>query len=317
MFQAETVYVKHIHSTLKCVDFAKECTVEITNRGIRFGVDESQSLQAHIFIDRGLFQKYIFEDDEENSNYLFKTRLAPLLQCLSIYTDGKDKQIYNPWDQQPSTNTMHKRGVVCKIHFEGIGYPFEWEVEEMAGYSTICELSTLEYEENIDVSRLATTLNTKVIMRSGWLYDALLELDNNLSESLMIETSSQKSTFILRCIGGMSTTEMEYPNEKNVLESFETNSEYTYTYRFSLIRQAIKALQAGTKVSLRIDENGTLNIQLMLVGQDGLCTFVDFRIAPLDLMIEDEGDDEGNLAENGYTEDDNDQEDYNTEEEDD
>lgn len=162
----------------------------------------------------------------------------------------------------------------------------------MAGYATACELLTMECEDDVDINRLASTLCTKIIMKSNWLYDALVELDNNMGENLIIHTSSQKSTFLLRCVGALSTTEIEYPNEKSVLESFETDSENTYSYRFSLIRHALKALQVGSKVNLRIDENGTLSIQIMLVGQEGLCTFVDFCIVPLDLVSEDEEEDE-------------------------
>lgn len=46
MFQAETVCLKQIQSTLRCIDFSKECTIEITSRGLRFVVEESQSLQG-------------------------------------------------------------------------------------------------------------------------------------------------------------------------------------------------------------------------------------------------------------------------------
>lgn len=46
MFQAETVCLKQIQSTLRCIDFSKECTIEITSRGLRFAVEESQSLQG-------------------------------------------------------------------------------------------------------------------------------------------------------------------------------------------------------------------------------------------------------------------------------
>ncbi|EEB07670.1 checkpoint clamp complex protein Rad1 [Schizosaccharomyces japonicus yFS275] len=292
MFEAETTQLKHIFLSLRCIDFVKECTVEIYKKGIKFGVDESQSLDAHIYLQKPLFTDFKvgnISGDEDEAVYAFKIQLQPLLHCLSIYAESKDRMSSMQWDQPNPTGFMKRHGTRCIIRYHGKGDTFDWIIEDATGYKTTCELNTMEENDAMKTEFIASRTTVKVIMKSKWLYDALLELDNNLSDSLLIKTLPEKSTFALRSIGSISSTEVEYPSARNVLESFKTMSEYVHAYRFSLVRHALKALQASSKASIQIDENGLLNLQLMLLSPQGLSSFVDFKILPLNL---NEGEDE-------------------------
>lgn len=89
----------------------------------------------------------------------------------------------------------------------------------------------------------------------------------------------------------------------NLLETFQLSDPSLVlktSYKFSLIQKAARAMSVASKVSLRVDTQGVLSLQLMIEvdGADGggagggnKC-FVDFRIVPL-VDEDDEEEDEG------------------------
>lgn len=56
---------------------------------------------------------------------------------------------------------------------------------------------------------------------------------------------------------------MDYPDDPDVLETFECDETISFSYRFSHITKTLKALQNSSKTSLRIDENGLLSLQFL------------------------------------------------------
>ena len=69
---------------------------------------------------------------------------------------------------------------------------------------------------------------------------------------------------------------MDYPNDRDVLETFECAERVQFAYRVRHITCALRALQSSLKTSLRIDDEGLLSLQFMMTGGPG--AFVEFRV---------------------------------------
>ena len=75
---------------------------------------------------------------------------------------------------------------------------------------------------------------------------------------------------------------MDYPNDRDVLESFECAKTIKFTYRVAHISCALRALQASLKTSLRIDDEGLLSLQFLMAGGPG--AFLEFRVRLLKVI---------------------------------
>jgi cell cycle checkpoint protein len=89
----------------------------------------------------------------------------------------------------------------------------------------------------------------------------------------------------IQATGTFGSTEMDYPNDRDVLETFECTESVSFSYRFGHISRTLKALQHSFKTSLRIDRDGLLSLQFLMPkpGKNGGGdAFIEFRCLALD-----------------------------------
>jgi len=148
----------------------------------------------------------------------------------------------------------------------------------------------------------------KIIFKSSlWLRDALSELDPSCEKITFISNpaadvariagqrrgnaegtaGASKPLFRIKASGDFGTTEMDYPNDREVLETFECSRPVSVSYRFAHISHAIRALQSSTKTSLRIEAEGLLSLQFLVPvpkarGGGSSDSFIEFRCMALD-----------------------------------
>ncbi|KAG5650882.1 hypothetical protein H0H81_010661 [Sphagnurus paluster] len=171
--------------------------------------------------------------------------------------------------------------------------------EDATGPTTTCEITTFDPEPHLELD----FDNSK--MSSSWLRDALSELDPSFDKLTFIgnppteevaSTSNPRQKKISREVskpmlriqaaGTFGSTEMDYPNDRDVLETFECIRNVRFSYRFQHISRTLKALQSSTKTSLRIDEDGLLSLQFLMPSPKPKGTsaeaFIEFRCLALD-----------------------------------
>ncbi|KXN88090.1 Cell cycle checkpoint protein RAD1 [Leucoagaricus sp. SymC.cos] len=190
-----------------------------------------------------------------------------------------------------------------RLTYTGAGYPLTLLIaEDASGPTTTCEISTYEPESYLDFGFDNERMVLKIILKSSWLRDALSELDPSYDKLTFIsnppemtdnpDTGGQrrrrnltKSILRIKAGGNFGTTEMDYPNDKEVLESFECTRSVSFSYRFSHIAKTLRAVSSSTKTSLRIDDDGLLSLQFMMPspkarGTDGgdSSAFIDFQV---------------------------------------
>ncbi|RDB24017.1 Cell cycle checkpoint protein RAD1 [Hypsizygus marmoreus] len=194
-----------------------------------------------------------------------------------------------------------------RLTYAGAGYPLTLLLaEDATGPTTTCEITTFDPEPHLELDFDNSKMVLKIILKSSWLRDALSELDPSFDKLTFIgnpppdaeaTTSRQKQRprdnekpmLRIQAAGTFGSTEMDYPNDRDVLETFECTRSVRFSYRFAHISRALRALQSSTKTSLRIDEEGLLSLQFLMPspkpkGAGGTSTdaFIEFRCLALD-----------------------------------
>ncbi|RUS30811.1 cell cycle checkpoint protein RAD1-like protein [Jimgerdemannia flammicorona] len=157
---------------------------------------------------------------------------------------------------------------------------------EDSGVITLCKITTFEPEPELDFDFNSTPSVQRVIMKSEWLRDAFNELDST-SDRVTFLISPERPFFRLSSFGVAGSTEMDYPKDTDVLESFYCTAIAQHSYRFSLIQHCLKALNASKKSSIRTNERGFMSMQFMIPTTDTLTSFVTFLFSPLETDLND------------------------------
>ncbi|KZT11577.1 Rad1-domain-containing protein [Laetiporus sulphureus 93-53] len=186
------------------------------------------------------------------------------------------------------------KGTGMRLTYAGPGHPVTLLVAEDAnGPTATCEVTTFDPEPILELDFNETPCIMKVILKSSWLRDALSELDPSCERLTIIcnpppppgraALPSSQARLRLQAIGNFGSTEMDYPNDKEVLETCECAEQISFSYSFRHISRAQRALQSSTKTSLRINEEGLLSLQLIMPSprfrDDGNSDgFIEFRV---------------------------------------
>lgn len=247
---------------------------------------------AHAFLEASLFSTYRFTlpEPSTSSTYTeiisFSISLAALMELLSIYNPSSQQNAFS------SSNNMLRMGGTLRITYQEFGSALDLVLEEN-GVITTCSLTTYEPDNLAELELEINCIPDKIIMRSEWLSDAMIELDSHGGDVLSIRQSPQRPWLRLSVKGILGSAQMDYPNDRSVLETFSCKADVKNSYKFSMIRPCLKAMAASEKVSIRTDDLGTLAIQFMIAIGEGRHSFVEFKILALD---EDEHENEGGDA---------------------
>ncbi|KAJ3759732.1 Rad1/Rec1/Rad17 [Lentinula raphanica] len=205
-----------------------------------------------------------------------------------------------------SSGSERKTGM--RLTYIGPGYPLTVIVaEDATGPTTTCEIATFDAESHLELPFDSEQMVLKIILKSSWLRDALSELDPSCDKLTFIGNPASEPdaglhpvkqrrirmqdapNFRIEARGTFGNTEMDYPNDRDVLESFECETPVKFSYRFSHIARTIRALQTSVKTSLRIDNEGLLSLQFLMPTPvsrmhqgKGTSNFIEFRCLALE-----------------------------------
>ncbi|KIK54531.1 hypothetical protein GYMLUDRAFT_249463 [Collybiopsis luxurians FD-317 M1] len=208
-----------------------------------------------------------------------------------------------------------ERGTGMRLTYIGPGFPLTVTLaQDASGPTTTCEIPTFDAEPHLELPFDSEKMVLKIILKSSWLRDALSELDSSCDKLAFIgnppeipeagaQTARQrqrarmqaKPNFRIEAAGSFGNTEarfirrMDYPNDRDVLESFECVNPVSFSYRFSHIARTMRALQTSVKTSLRIDDEGLLSLQFLMPSSTsrlnsggGTSNFIEFRCLALE-----------------------------------
>lgn len=264
-----------------------------------------------VFLDKSLFTTYSFtlpaqdNANEEDEHFYpeFQISLSSLLETLQIcgINDVKERSAsreqfgnHGSFTRGRSTSAFDNRVLgmtgTCRLSYAAEGDSLNIILEE-TDVTTSCELVTYEPESREDIPLQRDNLASKVIMRASWLHDAINELSSTTPDRLTIAASSTAPYFTLSSNGPLGSATVEFSNDPQLLETFQVPSRTVNTYKYSLIKNASKAMAIASKVSIRGDGQGVLSLQFMIDVEGGGVSFVDFRFVPY-VPEESEGEEE-------------------------
>jgi len=255
----------------------------------------------------------------------FDIQLATMIECLNIFrtsgyysvlhstisSDGDSKKKNwkgeDAWaaarDAKANDGGDSGKPTAMRMSYAGAGHPLTLLLaQDASGPKTACHLTTLEPEEQIELPFDDDKKIVRIIMKSTWLRDALSELDPKCDKltficsppSAPLATANSRftqrtaqPTLRLLADGTFGRTEMDYPNDRDVLETFECEQLTRFSYRFGHIARTQRALQNSVKTSIRMDEDGVLSLQFMMPsvkirGKESANQFIEFRCLALD-----------------------------------
>lgn len=239
---------------------------------------------------------------------VFEVQLDVLLECLNIFGTAGGNLLPKSGPSESKARGAKAKGgrggrdmvdlnanridnyftsskaTALRMSYQGEGWPLTLLLtEDVNGPKTTCEVTTLEPEPNLELPFDDDDKVVKLIMKSTWLREALSEIDASCDTLTIICTppggNRREPALRIHAIGSFGSTDMDYPNDREVLELFECAERVSFNYRFSHITRALRALQNSLKTSLRIDSDGLLSLQFMMPATQG--ALVEFKCLAL------------------------------------
>ncbi|KAJ3146579.1 ssDNA endodeoxyribonuclease [Geranomyces michiganensis] len=327
VFRARLDDVRALVSVLKAVAFKDKANCIITRDGMRFVVEDSHASQARCHLQQAHFRDYFFpsqhgsvvpqtlsmdvdgrSEDPATLEISFSVDIQTLLDCLTIFGGSSSNPFSSPAMQLraadlPGASQQQHSQAFRQLHHRDMDEKSSVAVRiscpldchelsltlEEKGVVTMCQLTTFEPEPLTDLhaSFAAQRIVGKVIMKSQWLRDAFSELDGT-SDTVTLLVSPAAPYFRLSASGLAGDTQMDYPKDTDVVESFHCMRTSTNNYKYSLLQPCLRALALSTKSNIRINETGFLSIQFMIPINENDISFVEYLVSPL--VDEDDGD---------------------------
>ncbi|WVF71893.1 hypothetical protein IAT40_006703 [Kwoniella sp. CBS 6097] len=183
-----------------------------------------------------------------------------------------------------------KEGKSTRMMMTWMGMGHDLEVlltDESRGPTTNCQLRTLEPEELMNAQFDQDNLALYLIMKSEWFRDALLDLPISSTRITLISTPPKEAPpteqpgatissngryrhraevgqFRIEAEGDFGKTELDYPNDKEVMDKFECEERVQFSYHSSHFALLSRALHQSVKICLQIEKTGFLCVQIMM-----------------------------------------------------
>ncbi|MBW0518599.1 hypothetical protein O181_058314 [Austropuccinia psidii MF-1] len=276
------------------------------------------------------------ENEEEEVEVKFEVSLTALIECLNVFgtaTSQKSSKNFNQdhdhqnekshskmWDDRLKSKKQPASAI--RISYDGEGHPLVLLIED-SGVVTRCSLVTYEPDELAEMDFPVDRQVVHLIMKSDWLKSAFSQFDDksgseiafmfsppakNAKHSSYQRLSSTNGTrigivhptFRIEVDGDMGCWTTDFPNDKDILESFECKppegldpedidrmSFIRNSYKLSHILKFKKALDVSSKASLRVDDTGFLSLQLLVRLEESPTMktrtgYVEFLCVPLE-----------------------------------
>mmetsp|Transcript_2189 Transcript_2189/g.5047 ORF Transcript_2189/g.5047 Transcript_2189/m.5047 type:complete len:360 (-) Transcript_2189:109-1188(-) len=286
-FRATLGSAQVLYTTLKGISNGKKdqhANCEIDAQGLQFVVtDKSLAAQGLASLSSKLFEVW---DLCGNASMSFRINLTVLLQCLGLLgkelTDTMLKLTYYDEEEYFNLHLLEGRVVTeCKIRTlfdesrpDG---PVELDNETTSQRTETSTRSRARADFQANFRNFPTV--NRMIVKSSQLRDAFAELGELAgAATVSVLMSPQKPFFRLSADGQLASCSVDFPQGDESFSSMKCEEHKVCTYRASLVQLAGRALQFADKTCLRMNKQGTLALQHLLVQNDGVKSYVEFYI---------------------------------------
>lgn len=249
--------IKMFYNALKSVHFHNDMLITWSDKGFKGIVQDAQYSQGSVYVNKSCFVEYCLLEETT-----IRINLGVLCDCLSIFANS---------------------GVDCnmKMIYKGEGSPLILILEQHGSDDLVteCSIKTKTYEDPLDFNINDEDGFNTIILR-GADFAALLSEINKSAEELEIFMSPKEPYFRLTVLGVVqSESKMEVSKSSEMIITFSCDNECSNKYRMNHIRGMMKSLLLATKVAIRTDSTGLLNLQLMIGPSSQI--LIEFFVTPL------------------------------------
>lgn len=240
------------------------------------------------------------EDGPEPVN--FQIPLSSFLEVLQIFgavdvATRAQKAEQDPYrsnlrNYRPDAFSNQTLGIsgTCTLLYTEEGDPFKVTIEE-SSVKTTAALTTYvpEIPEEIPFDR--HDMSFKIIMQSRTLLDSLAEISPTAPNKLTVTVTKNSPYLSIAGIGDLGSSGVDFARGRDLMETFNVQERWSQSYKFDFIKNSTEGMRIANKVSLRGDQQGVLNLQLMVVTEGEKQSFLDFRFVPY-IQHDDDEDEE-------------------------
>ncbi|KAJ3429348.1 cell cycle checkpoint protein rad1 [Anaeramoeba flamelloides] len=211
---------------------------------------------------------------EENADLIIlRVNLSVFLECLNVFETKKGafvSQISTVVQLVfPSPNGS------LEIDLENSGLVARSEINVLA-----CDFQGSMFDLGEELYFDSSTVKNTLVMDSLGLRLLLSELDWD-SEKIIIAFVKQPSMLVFQTFSPIGKFQLECPTSSEAVNSFLSHITQKFDYLSRSLSYVAKSLQYSTKVSLRMNELGTLSLQLMIENSTINYSFIEFLILPV------------------------------------
>ncbi|EDW59676.2 cell cycle checkpoint protein RAD1 [Drosophila virilis] len=251
-------HIKTFYSSIKAICFSDFGTLQASEDGLLITVEQGKSIQATLFIAPAFFAE--FKVDGAPS---FSVKINVLAECLSLFglSDCSIKMLYKG---------------------EGAPLLLLLEPHDDDQVSTECSIKTTNVEEPMEyeLDLNSSSLNT-IFMRGPDLSNIFHELDKAADE-YEFTISPLKPHFKITTLGVMQAeSSVEVAKSSDMIILFNCRETTVARYKCQQIKLTNKAMQVATKVAIKTDASGLLEMHFMMQSDDQEEMYVRFFITPL------------------------------------
>ncbi|KAL5284469.1 RAD1 family protein [Megaselia abdita] len=258
---AKLLNTKPLMQALKAISLEENCTFQITSEGIKVTVEYSKFLQANLFVNSQCFEEFKVPEDEVIT---FSVNLNVTAECLGIFS-----------------------GLACemKMLYKGKGSPLVFLMAHNGDceFTTECSIKTKNYEDPSEYELVEDCPKYNVIILHGqYFYELVLEFDKS-AEEVELNISPTEPHFKITTIGVMqSESDFVIAKSSDMIVRFNCQSETSARYKYSHIRMFQKALALSSKVAIKTDASGLLELHFMMkTEKDDSEMYIQYFITPL------------------------------------
>uniref|UniRef100_A0A1A9WJK4 SWIM-type domain-containing protein n=1 Tax=Glossina brevipalpis TaxID=37001 RepID=A0A1A9WJK4_9MUSC len=232
--------IKIFTAGIRSMGFGDNLMFHINEDGLRCTVEQYKQIQANLFITPSCFSDYHVQGLVN-----FTININVLIECLSIFAgiECSMKMFYK--ENDPLL-------IILEPHTEN-------------DTRTECSIKTTHYDETMDFSldTDSQSLNT-VFIKGREMANIFHDLDKSADE-LQITLSPRRPHFKVETLGVMqSECSIEVAKTSEMMIFFNCKGTTKARYRNSLIRATQKAMLASSKVAVKTDASGLLEMHFMM-----------------------------------------------------
>ncbi|WVO14178.1 hypothetical protein L204_101809 [Cryptococcus depauperatus] len=281
-------------------------------------VEDSRTLTAIAWIPTCIFTSFTF-NPPVNDPPIFEIELESMLHCLYVLGNtgpiGKGKTLNKrrfaddndeAGDDEGRWGRDRKGATSMRMEWMGKGHELKMLLRSKGkGPITEFSLRTLEPEELVNPEFDINQLVFSVQMRSEDLLSALADLppssrritlvaippkdsrltSDQVDEGLQKRQRDELGQLTIQAEGDFGSVELDYPNEKDVLERFACEESISVSYHSAHFNHLSRALHGTVKVCIQIDVRGLLCAQIMTQEPIDMNThrgLLEFKMPPLE-----------------------------------